>query len=186
MPNLLLFLLLITVSILIIIASVSVRFVYYNELIIKFNFLLFSIILYPNRRIKKRKRTNNQKKAKRRSLRISSFKKGFDYLLKRSTVRIDRIDLKLVEPDPARFVLQEKNISTLIYIFLTYLSIKANSILTEDTHFISYRQDCSNTHIDITLTSTLFHVATALFMFLKPNSEKKRKRARKFVRKQNE
>ena len=188
MANLLLLLLLLTITVLIILMSVSVRFIYFDEPIIIFDFLLFSFLLFPssNKRIKKEDQTNIQKTAKNKLAKASSLKKSLDYLLKRSAVKIKRIDLKLANTEPANFVLQEKNISTLIFILITYLSLKTGNLITEDTHFISYGENDAKTHIDITLTSTLFHILIAIFIFSKENAKKKRKRAKRIVRKQNE
>ncbi len=188
MVNLLLLLLLIAISILIILMSVSVRFIYFNEPIIRFDFLLFSILFFPssNKQIKKESKRNISKATKNKFARAASIKKALDYLLKRSIVKIEKIDLMLADTDPASFVLQEKNISALIFILITYLSLKTGNLITEDTHFISYGENDAKTHIDITLSSTLFHILIAIFIFSKENAKKKRKRVKKIVRKQNE
>ncbi len=188
MANLLLLLLLITISILIISMSVSVRFIYFDQPTLRFDFLLFNIMLLPSsrKRIKKGKKNNISKSTKSRLARATSLKKSLDYLLKRSNVKIEKIDLKLADTNPASFVLQEKNISTLIFILIAYLSFKSGNLITEDTHFISYGESISKTHIDITLTSTFFHILIAIFIFSHENAKKKRKRVKRIVREQNE
>ena len=188
MANLLLLLLLITISILIILMSVSVRFIYFDRPTLRFDFLFFNITLLPSsrERIKNEKNNNIFKSTKNRLARAVSLKKSLDYLLKHSDLKIEKIDLKLAGTVPASFVLQEKNISTLIFIIIAYLSFKSGNLITEDTHFISYGESDSKTYIDVSLTSTFFHILIAIFIFSRENAKKKRKRVKKIVREQNE
>ena len=117
---------------------------------------------------------------------LVSLKKSLDYLLKHSDVKIEKIDLKLAGTGPASLVLQEKNISTLIFIIIAYLSFKSGNLITSDTHFISYGESDSKTYIDVSLTSTFFHILIAIFIFSRENAKKKRKRVKRVVREQNE
>lgn len=187
MANLLLLLLLITISILIILMSVSVRFIYFDRPTLRFDFLFFNITLLPSSRERiKNEKNNIFKSSKNRLARAVSLKKSLDYLLKHSDVKIEKIDLKLAGTNPASFVLQEKNISTLIFIIIAYLSFKSGNLITEDTHFISYGESDSKTYIDVSLTSTFFHILIAIFIFSRENAKKKRKRVKRVVREQNE
>ena len=188
MANLLFFLLIITISILIILMSVSVRFVYIDKPILRFDFLFFNLTLFPSyrKKNKRKKKINAIKSTKRRFTQAFSLKKSLDYLLKRSDVKIEKIDLILTNTDPAGFILREKNISTVIFILLAYLSLKSGNFITEGTCFTAYEDSKAKASIDITLTSTLFHILVAILIFSHKNAKKKRKRVKKIVREQNE
>lgn len=190
MANLLFLLLLILITVLIIIESVSIRFVYSKELVIEFDLLIFRLILFPSSKKgqKGKKRTDVSKRIKSNFIKAASFKKAIEYLLRFSKLKIEKIDLKLSNSDPAEFVLRAKNLSTVIYVLITYLSLKTESIITEDTFFVSPYDEGhdTETHLDVTLKSRLFHIIPALFIFFTETKRKKGKQGKKIVRKQNE
>lgn len=186
----LMFLLLLSIIILIIAESVSIRFIYVNELIIDFNFSLFKLTLYPsrNKRQRRKKRAGLKETIKNNFIRAASAKKSLEYLLKHSNVNIHELDFHTDYIDPANFILRVQNISTVILILITYLSLKTESIISEDTFFASSSEDNSDVkmHLDVTLKSTLFNIISAYFIFVLENKRRKGKQVRKIVRNQNE
>lgn len=190
MANLLFLLLLILITVLIIIESVTIRLVYTKELVIEFDFLIFTLIFFPasKKSPKRKKRTGFSKRIKRKFIKAAAFKKAIEYLLRFSELKIEEIDVQLNNNDPAEFVLRANNLSSVIFVIITYLSLKTESIITEDSLFVSRYNEGqdSKTHLDVTLKSRLFHIIPALFIFLTEIKQKKGKQVRKIVRKQNE
>ena len=185
MFNLLLALILIVLISFIVIQSVTVRITYANEPIIDIDFTLFALVLYPAR-TKNQSKHNKSKyhRIKNNFIKAAAVKRGLEFLFKRSHITVHDINVPERSSDPAKIAVRSQSISSIILIFLTYLSLKSESLTSEDKSFVYLRKegDHHRTYIDLSLSSTLCNVViTFLIIFLEVR-KLKRRQVRKFVR----
>ncbi len=130
-------LILFTIILVTLLQNVRVRFFIGEDTVIDFDFLLFKLILYPKHNRKRKKRNKSFGKSLVKGIRkAAAFKRALDYLLMRSTLTVERVDISLSSESPARAALLTQNISTLFNIVLTYLHIKLGTLNTEDGIFL--------------------------------------------------
>lgn len=182
MVSLVIAFLLASIFILVFSMSVSVRFIYRDELIIIFDFLIVQLLLFPfGKRAKSRKprKTNTDKGIKHRLRDVQAKKKALDFLLRHSNVNIYSIKVRAEESDPAKLTVYNGYIDTFICTAIIYLSTKSQKFKNYDPPFSNLPiPDGENPTIDITLY-TSFHVIA--FTFITYWKDKNRKRERKIV-----
>ena len=174
MANLLLTFIILSIFLLIIAETVYVRFTYNDEAVISIDFLLFILILYPSRKKKAKRKKSIGVISKFEQLITTSMaiKRSLNYLLKHSTLTVHRIEIPLSVDDPAKIAVQSQNLSSLVTVLLTYLSIKTAAITTRDDIFISGNNTLTKkTTLDFTLKSSLHTVIFSYLIYLR----KKRK-----------
>lgn len=190
MANLILAIIILAIFLLIIAETVIVRVTYTDEVIINIDFLLSQIILYPsrNRRKSRRQHTTLLKKFKKRIIVAGATKRAVDFFLKNSILTVHEINIPIDTTDPAKFVLLSQNASTLILMILTYLSLKSETLTSEDNTFIS-----NNTNtlydipaLDVTLKTGLYTVIVSALLFYVESKKIRRKQRQRFVRNKNE
>ena len=177
MANLLLWFIIAAILILFAFQEISIRITYLDEFIIDFSFMFFSWIFYPTRKKRKKEKTkfkNNFKK-------FVSAKKALAFLFPRADIYIHEINLETNSQNPANEAIYSQNISSFLSFVLTYISIKAKNIVSEDNIFVStsITPDYESPTIDISLETTFLSALLALFVF---SFETIRKRGKKVVR----
>lgn len=191
MLNLLLALILILIIVFIVIQTVTVRITYTREAIINIDFTLFSLILYPSRKKEKinAKREHSYKnKITNNFIKAAAIKKGLEYLFRRAQITVHDINIPTQSNDPAKFAVRSQNISSVILIILTYLSIKTDAIISEDNSFVYLKNSELEERplIDLTVISTFFNTMLAFLITFFEIKKRKRRRVQKIVGNQNE
>lgn len=156
MLNLFLVFLLFSITILIVASTVYLKFTYTDTLSVKIDFLLFTLLLYQ--------KDGEPKKSKAKS--YSGFKQGIKkstarrrtlyYLLKNSSLTVHSINIPQKNADPSTAVMLGANVSSVILILFTYLSLKTQSISLEDNYFLTpYDERFKEPILDFTLKTSL-------------------------------
>lgn len=189
MANLFLALILISIAILIAGASADVRFVYTDSPRVSIDFLFFTLLFYTDR---ERTRTHGVKRKAGFFERIKSgIRKtkargaALDFLLRNSRVTVHSINIPIKEKEPSELVIKSANLSSLILIIFTYLSLKAEKMALEDDDFLltSYSMPKDEPTLDFTLRTTVYIILSALVIYLLKIRERS---VKKNVRNQNE
>lgn len=183
MANLLLAFNIAAIFLLLIAGTVTVHFIYYEEPIIIFDFLLFEMYLFPSRKRAKHSR-KVKKKLKNRYKNALAIKRALDFLLKHSDVTIHSMKIRAEESDPAKLTVYNGYIDSLICAIITYLRIKSQNLKNSNPPFSNPPlPEGENPAVDITLYTSLHVVA---FTFITYHKDKRRKRERKIVGNKNE
>ena len=161
--------------------NVRVHFFLSKDAIIDFDFLLFRLILYPNRKKARRKMDKSFGKSLIKSVkRAAAFKRALDYLLMRSALTVKRVDVSFDMQNPAKAALLTGNISSLFNIALTYLHIKLGTLNAEDGIFLRDDGDSQpRLFIDATLDTSLSVIMISYLKYLTAG-------VTRFVRNENE
>lgn len=171
-----------SIFVMIISMAVSVRFVYREETVIIFDFLILQLELFPLRKrtkLRKSKKRKSDKGIKHRLREVQAKKKALDFLLRHSDVNINSIKVRAEESDPAKLTVYNGYIDSFICTALTYLRIKAQNLKNYNPHFSnSPLPDGENPTVDITLYTSFHIIAFSFITYLK---DKNRKRERKIV-----
>lgn len=178
---------LIAVFLLIMAGTVTMRFIYQDEPIIIFDFLLLQFQLFPSRK-KARGNTSakkeRKKKAKSKYRNLFAIKRALDFLLIHSDLKIKALVIRSETKDPARLPIYNGYIDSLVGAFIAYLLIKSPHLITTTPVFSNFSHpDVQNPTIDISLHTPLHVIA---FTFIIYSRDKKRKRERKIVGNKNE
>lgn len=166
---------LIMIVILVVIETVTVRFIYENELIIRIDFLLFLLILYPSRNKKRRRKRKFFAGIRKRYFVASATKRALEYLFARSSVVVHEVNIASQIDAPAKLALFSWRANYLTSIIVTLLSLKTKNVTFSDTAF----NDDKNPSLDVSLSSTLFNLLSSLVIFSINAYGNKRKRGRK-------
>ncbi len=179
---LLAFILIMTVT-LVVIETVTVRFIYRDELIIRIDFLLVQLILYPSRnRKRQRKRKNLLTEIRRGFSKASATKKALEYLFSRSHVTVRELDIRRKDDDPARLALASQRAYTVITIIIAYLSLKTEALVASNPpQILSESENEPRLTLDVSLASTLLRIISSFVIFISNAYRYKRKRGRKIV-----
>ena len=179
---LLAFVLIMTV-IMILSQAVTVRVIYRGELVIRIEFLLFELILYPTRNKKRRPKENRKLRIRRGISSAFAARKAIGYLFLRSRVTVRELDLaERRASNPAELAIISQNSRTLINIILAYLALKSESLVTENTPMIISDTDYkSPLTIDVSLSSTMLGIISSFVVYSLNLHRYKRKRRRKIV-----
>ena len=191
MANLLIASALISALLLILAESVSVRFTYKNELKIDIDYLLFNLILYPTRNRSPAKRKLKKGFVERLK---SSFRRAFatrralEFLFKHSRLTVHEINIPLSDTEPSRFILNSQNILSVISMLMAYLSLKSETLTTEDNILISTEQDRLKNlpTLELTVKTTLLTTLLSFIIFGIENRKKRGKQREKNGRNKNE
>ena len=171
MANLFLALILITVIILIVGATADVRFTYTDSLAVTIDFLFFTLILRSNK-----KGTNGNgkstfiEKAKKNLRKTKAKKAALASLLKNSALTVHDINIPIKNKEPSQIATDSANISSLILIIFTYLSMKAHKISIQDESFLllSDSRDKNIPTLDFTVRTTVYSIlCSSLIYFVK-------------------
>ena len=185
MLNLLLAFILIILLLFIIVQTVSVRITYTHEVIIDIDFTLFALVLYPSRNKKQTKRNKSgyQNRIRNNFIKAHAIKRGLEFLFRRSRVTVHDINVPERSLDPAKIAVRSQNKSSLVLIFLTYLSLKSDSLVAEDDSFVYLEKSDAEKRplIDLTLISSFFNTVIALSIILLEIKKRKRRQVRKIV-----
>lgn len=188
MANLILLAIILTIFCLIAFLAVSIRFIYDEELIIHIDLLFLSVILYParNKKPKKKNTVGFIERLKIGFRRAEATKSAIDFLLKKSTVSVNSINVPLNTEDPSKLAVYSQHGTTLILMLMSYLSLKAEAFTSEnDAFFTSDTNALSNVPaFDITIRTALHVLFSTLIIY----NIKKRKRRQEnwIVRNKNE
>ena len=171
-----------SVFVLIISATVSVRFIYREEPIIIFDFVIIQLLLFPLRKRvppRKSKKRTEDKGIRSRLRAVQAKKNALDFLLSHSDVNINSINVHSEVSDPAKLTVYNGYIDSVICTALTYLRIKSQNLKNCNFPFSNTpRPEDEQPTVDITLY-TSFHIVA--FTFIKYLKDKNRKRERKIV-----
>ncbi|MBE6644719.1 MAG: hypothetical protein E7612_04980 [Ruminococcaceae bacterium] len=181
MTNLLLLFLLFSASILILASTVYVRFTYTDKININIDFLLFTLSLYQGNENNKSKSKNTGYGFRPKITKSLAVKRSLAYLLKNSEIRVHSIKIPQHEIEPSRLVALEGNLSTVILIFFTYLTLKTQKITLEDTYFITTSNlPFKEPILDFTLKTSLlvFIFSTIVYNIERRKKERSKKRVR--------
>lgn len=182
MTGFLLAFVLITIVIMVVIESVTVRFIYKSELIIRIDFLLIELILYPSRKRKRRRNKGNIFTGiKKGFARAAATKKALEHLLSHSRITVSELNVMGKTDDPAKLALSTQRANSLISAIITYLSLKTVSVTAGYNAFDTANENFDSVTIDVSLASTLFNVVSALAIFILNANRYKRKRGRGIV-----
>ena len=177
MANLFLALILISIFILIAGASAEVRITYADALEITLDFLLFSLVFYNGKRKKRKKSKDIFERVKIDIKRTRASISALEFILRNSNVTVHSVNIPLKEREPSEIVTLRGNISSLVLVIFTYLSLKSEKISLEDDNFFSdsdYRGLLEPT-LDLTLKTTVYIILSAVIIyFLKINSKAER------------
>lgn len=173
---------LITIVLMVVIETVTVRFIYKSELVIRIDFLLFELILYPSRK-KRRKKRNIIAGIRMRFARAAATKKALDHLLSHSRITVKELNITNKTDNPAELALSSQRTYSMLGAIITYLSLKTQAITTDQSTFITNgtTEDTPPVTIDISLASTLFDVLSSLAVFILSANRYKRRRGRGIV-----
>ena len=173
MANLLVALILITVIILFIGATADVRFTYTDSLTVNIDFLFFTLIL-SNRKDKTR-RSGEEKspffqKIKESLQKTKAKRDALAFLLKNSAITVHDINIPLKNKEPSKTSTDSANISALILLIFTYLSLKVQSLTLQDESFflLSESKDEKIPTLDFTVRTTVYGILySSLIYFMK-------------------
>ena len=188
MANLFLALILISIIILVAGTSADVRFTYTDTLKITVDFLFFSLILYTDRRRNKGTKNDIFKRIKESVKKTKARRSALDFLLKNSNLTVHSINISLLEKEPAALVNTRANISSLILIIFTYLSLKVQkfSLEKDDFFLISDNIQIKEPTLDFTLKTTVYILLSAIVIYLTKIKSKAERSVKNNVRNKNE
>ena len=177
MANLFLALILISIVILIAGASAEVRLTYAGALGIRIDFLFFSLVFNNKKGKGRRKKRDFFERLRVGIKRTRASVSALEFALKNSSITVHSINIPLKEREPSELVTVRGNLSSLVLVIFTYLSLKAERISLEDEDLFSnsdYRRLIEPT-LDLTLKTTVYIILSALIIyFLKINSKAER------------
>ena len=187
MLNLLLATLLILIVLFLVIQAVTVRITYTDEAIINIDVNLLALTLYPNRN-REGKKSKRKTGIRSKFNKAAAIKKGLEFLFSRSRVTVHEINIPERSIDPAKIAIRSQSISSLVLIFLTYLSLKSEALVSEDNSFVYLNNSDFKKAplIDQTLVSTLYNTIIAFLIILFEIKKRKRKEVQRYVGKKNE
>ncbi len=159
-------LLLVTLLVVTLIQNVSVRLTYIDEVIIDVDLLFFRLIVYPARRRKRRKIRDFGKNLMKNIKRAAALKRALDYFLSKSRLTLHRLSPKIEAETPARYALQQQNVSSIINVTLTYLSIKLGTLTLDDGIFLSDTEGDELVRFDATLDTSFSVILISFFKYL--------------------
>ena len=178
---------LITASIiaLLLFADVDAGISYRDELIIEFDYLLIKLIIYPERNkeeISNRSEDKPLTRLKKKLIRIYSTRKALETLLRHAEITIYEIDLLQKSAAPENRAIRAQNALSVIYAIITYLDVKAQSLIAKDTNFIAFEdEEQAKTTIDISLKFNLYRFILALIIYLYEMKKRNKKRRKNNV-----
>ena len=186
MANLILAIIILSIFLLLIAETVTVRLTHNGETVIKFDFILFQFLLYPSRKHTKpkKRRSGLLQSFKKKLANAGAMKKAFDFFLGHSLITVHEINLPINTSDPAKFALLSQNASTLILMLLTYLSLKTETLNSEDYSFVT--NELNTTTLDVTLKTGLYTIIISALLFYIERKKIKRKQRQRFVGNKNE
>ncbi len=163
MAEFLLLSILLLILVLLIYQQISLRITYTDEFIIELEFLVFVLCFYPSRNKKKRR-----SKIKKSFRKINSAKNALAFLLARSDIYIHEINLEVNTPSPSDSVLYTQGIYSVISFIMTYISLKARSVISDDSVFVSEKEasNYKKPTIDISVKTSLSSAILTNFVFL--------------------
>ncbi len=163
MVKLLYFLILFLIITLLILQKISIRITYFKKTIIQLDILFFTLYFYPAQGKKRKKLTFKDKLMITNLIRAT-----LSFLLSHSDVHIKTINFDVHLKDPINAAFYSGGISTIVSFLITYISLKANSLATDDDAFIQHPQylTYSNPAIDITLETSFSYIISASIIFL--------------------
>ncbi len=190
MANLILPVILLSIFVLIAFISVDVRFTYHGELIIRIDLLLITVILYParNKKAKRKKNIGFLERLNNGFIKANATKAALDFLLKKSTLTVNSINIPLETDDPARFAIYSQHGTTLILMLMSYLSLKSEAFSSEDDVFFtsSVNSVSSLPAFDVTLKTSLYVLFSTFTVYKLKSKKRKRRQDNRFVRNKNE
>jgi hypothetical protein len=147
---------------------------------------MFQFLLYPSRKHQgaKKRRSGLIQRFKNKIVYAGAMKKAFDFFLGHSLITVHEINLPINASDPAKFALLSQNASTLILMLLTYLSLKTETLNSEDYSFVT--NELNTTTFDITLKTGLYTIIISALLFYIERKKIKRKQRQRFVGNKNE
>ena len=128
---------LISIVILIAGASAEVRLTYTDAFRVSFDFLFFSLVLYNEKKKKRKKKQDIFERLRVGIKRTRASVSALEFALKNSSITVHSINIPLKEREPSELVTARGNISSLVLVIFTYLSLKAERISLEDEDLFS-------------------------------------------------
>ena len=191
MANLFIILLLISAFLLIIAETVKVKITYQDELIINIDYLLFTLTLYPNRSIVNGRKGRTKSFVERLKIgfrRSRAARRALEFLFSHSRIILHEINIPLEDRSPSRFVLTSQNILALISMLMAYLSLKSETLVSDDNVLISTEKELIKKlpTVDLTLKTRLWVTAFSIIIFGYESARKRGGRRSRNVRNKNE
>jgi hypothetical protein len=170
-----------------VIQAVTVRITYTDEAIINIDVNLLALTLYPSRK-REGKKSKRKTGIRSKFIKAAAIKKGLEFLFSRSRVTVHEINIPERSIDPAKIAIRSQSISSLVLIFLTYLSLKSEALVSEDNSFVYLNNSDFKKAplIDLTLVSTLYNTIIAFLIILFEIKKRKRKEVQRYVGNKNE
>ena len=146
---------------------IRIRIYKFEELTFDINFFLFHLILYPERRGKKKRKKHPIKKLKKKINNIIPFGAMIEKLITKSDICIKEIMISSDYESDAYYV-RQNNICAIVYSAISYLNAKAKRLYfdTEDCILLINSDEKSSVSFDMTLVFNLFDFFTAFLVFL--------------------
>ena len=180
MANLFLTLILISIAILIAAASADVRFTYTDSPEINIDFLFFTLAFYGSREknVRKERKSGIFQRIKDGIRKTRARGAALNFLLRNSSVTVHSINIPIKENEPSELVTKSGNLSALILVIFTYLSLKLEKMTLEDDNFllISDFPQKEEPTLDFTLRTTVCVILSALIIYLFKINERSQKK----------
>ena len=189
MANLFVALILISIAILIAAASADLRFTYTDSPAISVDFLFFTLEFHGSRDKTARKgKKSGIFQRIRDGIRKTRARGAALDLLRNSRLAVHSINLPIKESEPSELVTKSGNLSALILVIFTYLSLKVEKMTLEDDNFLLVSDGTPKEEptIDFTLKTTVYIILTALIIYLLKINSKAERSQKKNVRNENE
>lgn len=177
------------ITILILLAKITVRLRLCEDTVIDFDFFFFGLSIFPMR-----KNSGERRKKRRISKRFSgtvrkaaATRRALEYLFTHSKVTVHDLKIHIEEDEPSKFVLKSNGILFLISLFLTYLYIKTETLTGEERILITNdsERESSAALIDVSFKTSVIHALVSLAMFKINELKRKKKRKKYFVGNEN-
>ena len=180
MANLFVALILISIAILIAAASADVRFTYTDSPVISVDFLFFTLEFHGSRDkgARKERKSGIFQRIRDGIRKTRARGAALDFLLRNSKLTVHSVNIPIKESEPSELVTKSGNLSALILVIFTYLSLKVEKMTLEDNTFLLVSDDTTKIEptIDFTLKTTVYIILTALIIYLLKINERSQKK----------
>jgi len=180
MANLFVALILISIAILIAAASAEVRFTYTDSPAIRVDFLFFTLEFHGSRdkTTRKERKSGIFQRIKNGIRKTRARGAALDFLLKNSRLTVHSVNIPIKESEPSELVTRSGNLSALILVILTYISLRLEKMTLEDDIFLLISDGTPKEvpTLDFTLKTTVFIILTALIIYHLKINERPEKR----------
>ncbi len=188
MANLFLALILISIVILLAGASADLRITYTDSLNIRIDFLFFSLLFYNGKRKKQGRKRDLFERLKISIKKTRASLSALEFILKNSRVTVHSLNIPVKDGEPSELVTRRANISSLILVIFTYLSLKAEKMTVEEDNVFSISDlpKAEEPTLDFALKTTVYIILSALIIYLLKINSKAERSKKKNVRNENE